>query len=40
MTKIRFFSVHLGGVHKGRPQLGGEGVEDYVTECDNRGGGV
>jgi hypothetical protein len=30
----------LGGVHKRRPQLGGgEGVEECVTECDNRGRG-
>jgi hypothetical protein len=26
----------LGGVHKRRPQLGGEGVEECVTECDSR----
>ncbi len=30
----------LGGVHKRRPQLGGEGVEECVTESDNRGRGV
>jgi len=30
------FLIAYGGVHKRRPQVGGEGVEECVTECDSR----